>query len=720
MTPKTQTNTHEKARGDDTGGLTFAEYIADFDNATIEQRAPDAGLGQLDSLHDDLELPTNHINNTRYLHADISSHSGNSKGDNALGTKGSYGLIMLNNKAEPVNIAAHMPNAENTHFIADTTQASAYTIGSMSHDSDWWLVTTLSDAVKLYTVLAIDDPNVTVLACLNHSLFDKTLRHFAEIKTIKITDTAEHRNAIEKRLSGVNAVCYFTVDTMINRLNDGELMSNVIANAQTIDLAALAWSTLGDISDPDSKDTPYPVEAWGNEGTILRDALTALTYFSQVTPAMAGQCILGALSTIIQQYVNAPYALGNKFMPVSLFLLTEGESGSGKSRTVDFSHKALIKYQSEKRKTDRQASDEWKAAKASTPKADLELWLLENPPPKKTIIFAKSGTIQGFLDNMLMGNTNNVAWSTAEAALFLSGHSMTNENASSNMAQLCDIWSGGSFDRLLSPRYNTIDETGCEEVRFTLDLQGQPPIIEPALNNEIMNGQGILPRFLFAFPDNMNGKLVYNTPERMDAQPDCDQRLIAYHQRCDDLLKPSPSNEPFDEQGKPKRFNMPFENRQARQALADYQTYKESQLCKGGKLEKYAGYTKRLHENTSRIATIMAFFDGRRFISASDINRASKLADYSISERIRYTDKPQVGDNDAQKLLNWLIKYCHKTSAKQLAYSTVQSKVIPKALRFKSTFDLLIEVLESENYIKVKVNGRARTIQLRPELLVAK
>ena len=88
-----------------------------------------------------------------------------------------------------------------------------------------------------------------------------------------------------------------------------------------------------------------------------------------------------------------------------------------------------------------------------------------------------------------------------------------------------------------------------------------------------------------------------------------------------------------------------------------------------------------------------------------------------MSERIRYTDKPQAGDNDTQKLLNWLIRYCQKEGVKKLAYSTAQSKVTPKTLRFKPTFDLLIDVLESENYIKVIVNGRARTIQLRPELL---
>lgn len=408
-------------------------------------------------------------------------------------------------------------------------------------------------------------------------------------------------------------------------------------------------------------------------------------------------------------------------MPVSLFLLTEIASGGGKSKTVSqYSHKELIKFQKEKSKEYRTLRDEWLAQKASTPKKDLELWLLENPKPKQNILFAKSGTLIGFLDNMLLGNTYNMAWSTAEAALFLSSHSLTSETAKSNIGQICDIWSGGEFDRMLSPRYNEIDDIGMDGVRFTLDLQGQPPIIAPALNDEVMSGQGLLPRFLFSFPDSLNGTLVFNTDARLDAQPEKDPRLQAYWQRCRELLDPNQDSIRTDDEGKVIRFNMPFENRQARKALADYQTVKESQLRKGGKLENYSEYSKRLHENASRIAAILAYFNGKRFISVDDINRASLLTDYSISERMRYTDKPQAGNNDAQKLIGWLVKQCNRESVHCLRYATVQSKVTPKHLRQKQNFELIAEVLESEGYIKITTNGRARTIQVRPELLEVK
>lgn len=639
-----------------------------------------------------------------------------------INTAGKVAMILSDNMHQPANLGIYTPNSDEPIEVTDPSQPCAFVIGNLSLDSEWYAVKSLTEGIELYRQLTSQGLNVTILVSINPFYFNNMVRHFAEVKQVIVTATIDKKDEITKPLLGVNVKAIITTFDLLLSFDNHQTLNDVLSEPETIikDLLAEAWGKLGDIADQHSKATPYPVEAWGKEGEILRDALTAITYHSQVQPAMAGQCILGASATTIQQYINAPYALGDYFMPVSLFLLTEGDSGSGKSRTVKLSHKELVNYQNDKRKEYKTLENEWKAQKASTPKKDLELWLLENPKPKQSILLVKSGTIQGFLDNMLIGNTKDIAWSTAEAALFLSGHSLTSDTAKSNISQLCDIWSDGSFDRLLSPRYDTIEQNSMNGVRFTLDLQGQPPVIAPALNDEAMNGQGLLPRFLFAFPDNMNGQIVYNTDERLDAKPEQDPRLQAYWQRCRTLLDPIADSVDKDSEGNIIRFNMPFKDRQARKALANYQTEKESQLCKGGKLEKYASYARRLHENTSRIASILAYFDGKRFISADDIHRASLLTDYSISERMRYTDKPQAGDNDAQKLISWLVNYCNRQSVKELAYSTAQSKVTPKHLRQKHNFELIAEVLESEGYIKIITNGRARTIQVRLELLDAK
>ena len=637
-------------------------------------------------------------------------------------TAGKVALILNDNMHQPANIGIYTPNGDDPIEVTDPNTPSAFVIGNLSLDSDWYAVKNLAEGTALYRELINQGLNVTILVSVNPFHFNNVVKHFAEVKQVIVTATIDRKDETTKPLLGINVKAIITIFDLLLSFDNEQTLDDVLSDPDTIikDLLAEAWGQLGDIADQHSKATPYPAEAWGNEGEILRDTITGVTYHAQVQPAISGNCILGSLATITQQYINAPYTLGEKFMPVTLFLLTEAESGGGKSRTVDFTHKELSNYQNDKHKEYRTLLDEWLLQKASTSKKDLEVWLLENPKPKQTILLVKSGTIQGFLDNMLIGNTTDIAWSTAEAALFLSGHSLTSDTAKSNISQICDIWSTGSFDRLLSPRYDTIEQNSMNGVRFTLDLQGQPPVIAPALNDEAMNGQGLLPRFLFAFPDNMNGKIVYNTDERLDAKPEQDPRLQAYWQRCRTLLDPIADSVERDNEGNIIRFNMPFKDRQARQALANYQTDKESQLCKGGKLEKYASYARRLHENASRIASILAYFNGKRFVTADDIHKATLLTDYSMSERIRYTDKPQAGDNDAQKLISWLVNYCNRQSVKQLAYSTAQSKVNPKHLRKKQNFELITEVLESEGYIKIITNVKARVIQIRPELLEAK
>ena len=699
-----------KPQADDKG---LSSLLADANKPTDEIIAEYPILATLRALKQDSSL--------LQLDDGFSVTSGDKAGE-IIDTAGKILLVKHDNSYQPANLAIYSnERIEET----DPSPPSAFIIGNLSLDSDWYAVSSLDEAVQLYDAMAVKQGlNITILVSLNPYGFNSMVRHFAEVKQVIVTTTLDKQDQLTKPLLGLNVKAIITTFDLLLSFENDLSLDDAINDPETIvkDLQLEAWGKLGDISDPESKATPYPVEAWGDEGEILRDTVTAIADHSQIPIALAGQCILGALATITQQYINAPYPTGNSYMPASLFLLTEIASGGGKSKTTSqFSHKELISYQKEKRNEYRTIRDEWLAAKASTPKKELERWLLDNPKPKQPILFAKSGTLIGFLDNMILGNTKNVAWATAEAGLFLGSHSLTNETAQSNISQICDLWSSGEFDRMLSPRYNSnfTDENGIDGIRFTLDLQGQPPIVAPALNNEVMSGQGLLPRFLFAFPESLNGTLVFNTDERLDANPDKDPRLIAYWQRCRALLDPVADSVKKDNEGNIIRYNMPFENRQARKALADYQTEKEKQLVKGGKLEKYAEYAKRLHENASRIASIFAYFNGRRFISVDDIKRATLLTDYSMNERIRYTDKPQAGDNDAQKLVSWLVKYCNTRAVKEIAYSTAQSKVTPKHLRLKQNFELLAEVLESEGYIKVITNGRARAIQVRPELLQA-
>ncbi|TXD96531.1 DUF3987 domain-containing protein [Psychrobacter frigidicola] len=710
MIPTTQKNTNEKAHADDTGG--FIEYIADFDNATLEQRAQDASLSQLDSLHD-LGLSTNHIDNTRFLHDNLSMRGGNNKGEKAGNTKGGFGLVMVNNKAEPVNVAAYITNSDNVSFISDTTQASAYAIGSMNQNSDWWLVTTLSDAVTLYASLTIDDPNVSVLACLNPSLFYKTLKHFSEIKTIKITDTAEHRSVIEKRLSGVNAVCYFTVDTIINRLNDGEPISNIIEESQFIDLSILAWGEPEPLANDPSQPTLYPIDAFKG---LLKNVVQAVAHYSQVPDAMAGQCVLGALAHMGQRFIDAP--MGHGHMPTSLMLITEGESGSGKTQAMGLTHFKIKEYERQQYANYLDNVATWESDKASLKGKEQASFIDENPKPKNPKTLFDDATIEPILDRFISGEMNNASWTTDEAGQFFNGHTMTGDTAGSALSALTKLWSDGEVSRLRSQKsaYAT-PQTDAHGVRMTLLLQGQRVVLEQALTDPLMNGQGFLARALIACPPDLRGKRIWDNPQRRNDSPYDNPDLIEYWLRCLALLDPLPASKPNDITGTSQRIKMQWADQQAEQVFYKHMQAIENRQANGQTLEYLKAYASRMAENASRIASLMAFFEGRKTVTIDDITRAFMLVEYSTAERLRYLDATPTGEqNDSEKLSGWLVdkakgKQPHKLSRTYIANNA------PNPMR-KNTKLLQNELdkLETAKHIRQEIEGRSKVIFINPKL----
>lgn len=711
MTTTLQTDSKEKAHADNMGS--FIGYIADIENATLEQRAQDDSISQLDDLQNDLSLPTNHIDNTRYLYDDISMRGGNSKGERLPNTKGRYGLVMVNNKAEPVNLAARTPNNDNKPpIISDTTQAGAYAIGPISRNSDWWLVTSLKDAVTLYAALAILDSKVTVLACLNQSMFDMTLRHFSEVKTIHIIDTAQHKDALTSRLAGVNAIAHITIDTIISRLNEGDLIGNLIADADTIDLSVLAWPTPETLANDPSKPTPYPINAFTG---LLRRVIEAVAYYAQVPLAMAGQCVLGALAHMGQRFIDAP--IGHDHMPASLILITEGESGSGKTQAMGLTHFKIKEYERQQYANYLEDVATWESDKASLKGKEQVAFIDENPKPQNPKNLFDDATIEPILDRFISGDMHDASWTTDEAGQFFNGHTMTGDTAGSALSAITKLYSDGEVSRLRSQKsaYAT-PRTDAHDVRMTLLLQGQRVVLEKALTDPLMNGQGFLARALIACPEDLRGQRTWDDQQRRNDSPYDNPDLIAYWSRCHSLLDPIPTNLPNDSTGTPQRIKIQW-TEGAEQTFYKHMQAIENRQAQGQALEYLKAYASRMAENASRIASLMAFFEARGSITIDDITRAFMLVEYSTAERLRYLDATPTGDqNDSEKLSCWLVnkakdKHPHKLNRTYIANNA------PNPMR-KSTKLLQSELdkLESAKHIRQEVEGRSKVVLINPKL----
>jgi histone H3/H4 len=711
MTTTPQTATHEKAHADNMGG--FIGYIADIDNATPEQRAQDADLSQLDSLQDDLGLATNHTDKTRYLDDDISMRGGNSKGGKLPDTKGSYGLIMVNNRGEPVNIAAHKPNSDKLPTISDNTQASAYAIGSMSHDSNWWLVTSLSDAVTLYANLSNSDPNITVLACLNPNMFDMTLRHFSEVKTIHITDTAQHKDRLVNRLAGINAIAHITIDAIISRLNEGDLISNLIADADTIELKVLAWGEPEPLANDPSTAIPYPIDAFKG---LLKNVVKAVAHYSQVPDAMAGQCVLGALAHMGQRFIDAP--MGHGHMPASLIIITEGESGSGKTQVMGLTHFKIEEHERQQYEQYLQDLEVWENDKVGLKGTELKEYLSNTPKPTNPKTVFDDATIEPILDKFVDGEISNASWSTDEAGQFFNGHTMKGDTAGNALGAITKLHSNGRASRQRSQKSaHATPRTDAYDIRMTLLLQGQRVILEPALTDPLMNGQGFLARALIACPEDLRGKRVWNDEQRNNDNPYDNPDLIEYWSRCHALLDPLPASQPNDSTGMPQRIKIQWENDNTKQVFNNLAQDIENRQAQGQTLEYLKAYASRMAENASRIASLMAFFDGRKVITIDDIIRAFMLVEYSTAERLRYLDATPNGEqNDSEKLSSWLIDKARGKNPHKLNRTDIYNGA-PKPMR-KNNRILQGELdnLESKLHIRQTDEGRKKIIEVNPKL----
>lgn len=631
-----------------------------------------------------------------------------------LPTANSVAAVLHNADFAPTNAAIY-PLDEQQPFTLHAVKDEAFVIGTGKR---FLAFDDLEAAVILADCLADNgrQSDFTIIVPFHARQLEGVVKAHAKARHVEVFTLLDTARQYANTLQGENVTVYGATDFLPLLINDLKGDIDALINNEQIHNATISeWGEPEPLDDDPSQPTRYPIEAWQG---MLRDAVEAIAYHAQVPHAVAGAAVLGALATIVQRQADAPYHEGGH-MPAALFLLTEYPSGEGKTMANDLAYQSIDIYQQKQDENHRIKLAEWKAEKAATKRSELEAFLISNPEPNETTLTVGNATLQGILDNLLINPQKGITWKTADCGQFFGGYSLKSENIKEAIASLSDIWSKGKFDRVLSPRAkHAIEQKRAYGVRFSVDLAGQHDIIKPALDDDLMNNQGFLPRFLFAFPPVIDK--VVNTPERMNNTSNHDPRLIKFWDECRYLLDPSPNGKQENDQQPnsqttDERVKIGFADQAARQALADYK--QSAQDRKKTVFSKYTAYASRLAENASRIATLMAFFEGRTSLTVNDIHRASLLTEYSITERLRYDEAPPVGGSNSKKLIDWMVKRCKQQQTDRLSYAEVQSYVSSRALRRKPEFELALAVLVDKQHAKTITQGESRLIQVNPTLL---
>lgn len=489
-------------------------------------------------------------------------------------------------------------------------------------------------------------------------------------------------------------------------LSQDESVSEVLAFIEeAIELLSKPtdWGDLLPLSQSETVLNPYPIHALP---PLAQEAVTAISEHVQSPIAMTAQCVIGAMSHIAQAKVNAPHPFNAHGEPCSLFLLTEGQSGSRKSTSRNLADQAIIKHERKQYEAYRQELEQWKSAQAGLPKKDREAYCAENPPPNDPSTLYSDITLESIAGLFIDGVLSNASIASDEAGQFFGGHSMKADTRNQALGGYAKLFDDGFVERTRS-KSNLNGSGRAYDVRLTFNLQGQHEVLAEALKDPVLRGQGFLPRFILTIPENLAGTRLQDAIYR-NKNASTDHRLIAYWTRCEYLLDGCPHVKSEDELHN-GRYVLPM-NEEAKEIDAAFYNMFEELQGKGKRYEYLQAFASRASQLARRLATVFAYFEGLQWIDAKTLKGACEVVKHSLNEWAMYADIEVKTETEAERLIKWIAKKCNDQKTDRIAYSNVQTSCPRPMQKNKNLLEMVVEQLIDSNHIKIESIGRTRYV----------
>ncbi len=470
------------------------------------------------------------------------------------------------------------------------------------------------------------------------------------------------------------------------------------------------WGDLLPLSQSETVLNPYPIHALP---PLAQEAVTAISEHVQSPIAMTAQCVIGAMSHIAQAKVNAPHPFNAHGEPCSLFLLTEGQSGSRKSTSRNLADQAIIKHERKQYEAYRHDLEQWKSAQAGLPKKDREAYCAENPPPNDPSTLYSDITLESIAGLFIDGVLNNASIASDEAGQFFGGHSMKADTRNQALGGYAKLFDDGFVERTRS-KSNLNGSGRAYDVRLTFNLQGQHEVLAEALKDPVLRGQGFLPRFILTIPENLAGTRLQDAIYR-NKNASTDHRLIAYWTRCEYLLDDCPHVKSEDELHN-GRYVLPM-NEEAKEVDAAFYNMFEELQGKGKRYEYLQAFASRASQLARRLATVFAYFEGLQWIDAKTLKGACEVVKHSLNEWAMYADIEVKTETEAERLIKWIAKKCNEQKTDRIAYSNVQTSCPRPMQKNKNLLEMVVEQLIDSSHIKIESIGRTRYVVIHPCLV---
>ncbi|HBD7397093.1 DUF3987 domain-containing protein [Legionella longbeachae] len=462
----------------------------------------------------------------------------------------------------------------------------------------------------------------------------------------------------------------------------------------------------------------YPLEALGG---ILGEAAKRLAYHVQVPEGMAGQSVLAAAALVAQAHINVQRgSIG--VSPVSIFCLSVAESGDRKS-TVDRLALAPIRsYESERASAFSAKEQKYKAEmeawelrrnsiikSCSKPKGELSedeqkrlserLFQLElNKPkaPSRSNITFSEPTSEGIWRHYIQGDPSGGLFSD-EGISFFSGHGMNDESKGRTIHILSKLWDG---DPITRTRGSEGESGALANRRLSSHLMIQPVIASKVLSDPLLQGQGILARFLICHEPSIAGSRLLSDRD-LEKGASSDPAIAKYWQTLINLLtRPLRINESTGE----LQLTVFALRDKALDAWCALHDGIEEQLRADGRFIDIKAFASKAAEIAARIAAILAFVEGYDQPTVEHVERAGVLISYYLESMTIHTTEAQYDVNEllANDLLAWI-------KMKGGTLSADQFKALPSKLRAARTARHLLQILVDTGHIQIiATNSKTR------------
>lgn len=426
---------------------------------------------------------------------------------------------------------------------------------------------------------------------------------------------------------------------------------------------------------------PYPLEQLP---PVLKAAAAAIAAHVQAPLALAGQCVVGAATHLLQTRVNAPSILTPEGMPCSTFQLSLGGSGDRKSACRALAFHVIDTYEREARNHYKQLTDSVLLKARHLKGKEREEFLANHPTPSDPSSQFTDATFEAIVGEFIRGKSA-ATWDTDEGGQLLCGPSLKSDTSVAIVAGLCRAFDRGIFER--NRVKGNLEGSGVAyHRRLSIHLLAQPLAVAMALRDPLLIAQGFLPRFIFSAPESIAGTR-FLSEEMLAWNPQANPHLQQFWRRCRDIHEAPHHINPDTGEVRPPVLAL---TQPGQRLWLDFYNEVEKELGKSGQYAEIRPFASRAGELARRLAAVLAGFEGLNTINDDMMSRACYLTQHSLNEWLRYSESR---DTDpllirAQSLLDWLkAKDWHEFHRDKLG------KAGPSRERPAKRRDQLLEVL---------------------------